>query len=137
MNGGILKKPLQSLRRNNLFNRRRLLFFSKKKTNPKDSFSKEGIMDVKNYCKNVDIELNAWRAKLYNVMRQMDDLPTGDKQRMYEKVNGLHIIVTELDERIDQLRTKCPTEWTPEKSEIKGKISDLEEQYNEVDSFFY
>jgi hypothetical protein len=52
-------------------------------------------------------------------------------------VNGLHIIVTELDERIDQLRTKCPTEWTPEKSEIKGKISDLEEQYNEVDSFFY
>jgi hypothetical protein len=94
-------------------------------------------MDVKDYCKNVDIELNAWRAKLYNVMRQMDDLPTGDKQRMYEKVNGLHIIVTELDERIDQLRTKCPTEWTPEKSEIKGKISDLEEQYNEVDSFFY
>ena len=94
-------------------------------------------MDVKDYCKNVDIELNAWRAKLYNVMRQMDDLPTGEKQRVYEQVNGLHIIVTELDERIDQLRTKCPTEWTPEKSEIKGKISDLEEQYNEVDSFFY
>ena len=94
-------------------------------------------MDVKDYCKNVDIELNAWRAKLYNVMRQMDDLPTGDKQRMYEKVNGLHIIVTELDERIDQLRTSCPTEWAPEKSEIKGKIADLEDKYDEVDSFFY
>ena len=94
-------------------------------------------MDIQDYCKNVDIELSTWRAKLNDVMRQMDDLPTGDKQRMYEKVNGLHIIVTELDERIDQLRTKCPTEWTPEKSEIKGKISDLEEQYNEVDSFFY
>ena len=39
-------------------------------------------MDVKDYCKNVDIELNAWRAKLYNVMRQMDDLPEGDKQRI-------------------------------------------------------
>ena len=94
-------------------------------------------MDVKDYCKNVDIELNAWRAKLYNIMRQMDDLSTGDKQRMYEKVNGLHIIMTELDERIDQLRTSCPTEWTPEKSEIKGKITDLEREYDEVDSFFY
>ena len=94
-------------------------------------------MNVKDYCKNVDIELNAWRAKLYNVMRQMDDLPTGDKQRVSEQVNGLHIIVNELDERIDQLRTNCPTEWAPEKSEIKSKITDLEDQYNEVDSFFY
>ena len=94
-------------------------------------------MDVKDYCKNVDIELNAWRAKLYNIMRQMDDLPAADKQRVNEQVNGLHTIVNELDNRIDQLRTICPTEWAPEKSEIKGKITHLEEQYDEVDSFFY
>jgi endogenous inhibitor of DNA gyrase (YacG/DUF329 family) len=94
-------------------------------------------MDVKDYCKNVDIELNAWRAKLYNVMRQMDELPTGKKQQILEQVNGLHNIVHELDERIDQLRTSCPTEWAPERSAIKGKISQMEEEYNEVDSFFY
>ena len=94
-------------------------------------------MDVKDYCKNVDIELNAWRAKLYNVMRQMDNLPAGDKQRINEQVNGIHLIMNELDERIDQLRTKCPTEWGPEKSEIKGKITEMEDQYDEVDSFFY
>ena len=99
--------------------------------------NKENVMDVKEYCKNVDIELNAWRAKLYNVMRQMDELPPGEKQQIIEQVNGLHNIVNELDERIDQLRTSCPTEWAPEKSEIKGKITEMEEQYNEVDSFFY
>ena len=93
-------------------------------------------MDVQDYCKNVDIELSTWRAKLNDVMRQMDDLPTGDKQRMFEKVNGLQIIMTELDERIDQLRTSCPTEWAPEKSEIKGKIAGLEKEYNEI-NFFY
>jgi len=53
-----------------------------KEDNPKDLFDKEGIINVKDYCKNVDIELNAWREKLYNVMRQMDDLPEGDKQRI-------------------------------------------------------
>ena len=93
-------------------------------------------MDVQDYCKNVDIELSTWRDKLNGVMRQVDDLPTGDKQRIFEKVNGLHIIVTELDERIDQLRTTCPTEWAPEKSEIKGKIAGLEKEYNEI-NFFY
>jgi hypothetical protein len=93
-------------------------------------------MDVQDYCKNVDIELSTWRDKLNGVMRQVDDLPTGDKQRMLEKVSGLQIIVTELDERIDQLRTSCPTEWAPEKSEIKGKIAGLEKEYNEI-NFFY
>ena len=94
-------------------------------------------MDVKDYCKNVDIELNAWRAKLYNVMRQMDELPEADKQKVHEQVDGLHTIVHDLDERIDQLRTSCPTEWAPEKAEIKGRITQMEEQYDEVDSFFY
>ena len=94
-------------------------------------------MDVKDYCKNVDIELNAWRAKLYNVMRQMDELPPGKKEQITEQVDGLHTIVHDLDERIHQLRTNCPTEWQPEKTEIKGKIAEMEEQYDEVDSFFY
>ncbi len=94
-------------------------------------------MDVKDYCKNVDIELNAWRAKLYNVMRQMDNLPAADKQKVHDQVDGLHTIVHELDERIDQLRTSCPTEWAPDRSAIKGKITEMEEQYDEVDSFFY
>jgi hypothetical protein len=94
-------------------------------------------MNVKDYCKNVDIELNAWRAKLYNVMRQMDGLPETDKQKVHDQVAGLHTIVHQLDERIDQLRTSCPTEWAPERSEIKEKITAMEEQYDEVDSFFY
>ena len=94
-------------------------------------------MDVKDYCKNVDIGLNDLRARLDKSMRQMDDLPAAEKQRVNEQVNGLHTIVTELDNRIDQLRTSCPTEWAPEKSEIKGKINDSERQYDKVDSVFY
>ncbi len=89
-------------------------------------------MDVKDYCKNVEMELTAWKAKLYTVMRQMDKLPTGDKQRMYEKVNGLHIIMTELDDRLDSLRTACPTEWSPERQKIKGKIADLGDRYEDA-----
>lgn len=94
-------------------------------------------MEVKDYCKNVEIELNAWKAKLYNVMRQMDKLPTGDKQRMYEKVNGIHIIMTELDDRLDDLRTSCPTEWSPVRKEIKGKMADLGNRYEETEGALF
>lgn len=89
-------------------------------------------MEVKDYCQNMDTELTAWKAKIYNVIRQMDSLPTGDKQRMYEKINGLHIIMTELDNRLDQLRTACPTEWKPARQEIKTTMADLGNRYEEA-----
>ena len=94
-------------------------------------------MDVKDYCKNVDIELNAWRAKLYNVMSQLDGLPADDKPKINHQLNGIHTIVHDLDDRIHQLRTSCPTKWAPEKTEIKSKIKELEEEYDEVDSYFF
>lgn len=89
-------------------------------------------MKVNDYCRNMDTELTAWKAKIYNVIRQIDRLPTGDKQRMYEKINGLHIIMTELDNRLDQLRTSCPTEWNPVRQEIKATMSDLGNRYEET-----
>lgn len=51
---------------------------------------------------------------------------------MYEKVNGLHIIMTELDERLDQLRTSCPADWSPVREEIKSKVGDLGTRYEEA-----
>ncbi|MEW6594033.1 MAG: hypothetical protein AB1413_04090 [Thermodesulfobacteriota bacterium] len=94
-------------------------------------------MELKDYCRSVDMELTGWKAKLYNVISQIDKLPTGDKQRMYEKVNGLHIIMAELDDRLDHLRTACPTEWSPERKTLKGKISDLGDEYDKVEKALF
>lgn len=94
-------------------------------------------MDVKDYCRNVDSELTSWKAKLYDVIRKMDKLSTGEKQRMYEQVNGLHIVMTELEDRIDQLRTSCPIDWAPERKKIKGKITDLGHKYEKTANEFF
>lgn len=90
------------------------------------------VMEVRDYCKNVGMELTLWKAKLYDVMHKMDQLPTGDKQRMYENVNDLHILMTELDDRLDMLRNECPTEWNPQREEIKTKLTNLESRYNDA-----
>lgn len=89
-------------------------------------------MEIKDYCRNVDMELNVWKAKLYDVISKMDHLPTANKQRMYEEVNGLHILMAELEERIEKLRSECPTEWSPDQEDIKVKFSELGSRYNDT-----
>lgn len=89
-------------------------------------------MEVKDYCRNMDIGLTMWKAKLYDVISKMDRMPTGDKQRMYEQVNGFHIVMADLDERIEKLRTECPTSWKPEQEEIRAGFSALNSKYNDT-----
>ena len=94
-------------------------------------------MEIKDYCRNVDTELTLWKAKLYDVLCKMDGLPTSNKQRMYEEVNGLHIIMAELDERIEKLRTECPIAWKPEREKIKIRLSDLSSRYNDTTGILF
>jgi hypothetical protein len=89
-------------------------------------------MEIKDYCKGVDMELTIWKARLYDVISKMDRLPTGDKQRMFGEVNGLHMVMADLDERIEKLRTECPTEWKPEREEIRAGFSNLNNRYNDT-----
>lgn len=89
-------------------------------------------MEINDYCKSVNMELTMWKAKLYDVISKVDHLPTGDKQRMYEEVNGLHIIMAELEDRIEKLRTECPTEWKPVQEEISTKLAGLSSKYNDT-----
>jgi hypothetical protein len=93
---------------------------------------KEIVMEIYDYCKNVDMELTVWKAKLYDVISKIDRLPTGSKQRMYEEINGLHIVMTELDDRIKKLRTECPVEWRPAQEDINVRLSGLSSRYNDA-----
>lgn len=94
-------------------------------------------MEIYDYCKNVNMELTVWKARLYDVISKIDHLPTGDKQRMYEEVNGLHIIMSELEERIEKLRTECPVEWKPTREEINVRLSGLSNRYNDATGVFF
>ena len=89
-------------------------------------------MEIKDYCKGVDMELTLWKARLYDVINHIERLPTGRKQRMYEEINGLHIVMADLDERIEKLRTECPTQWRPDHDDIRGKFSELNSRYNDT-----
>ena len=94
-------------------------------------------MEVKEYCKNVDIELTSWKAKLYDVIRKLDAMPSGHKEKVLPEIEGFHILMGELDERIEQLRSECPTEWSPSREEIKVKLDNLSSKFNDAEGILF
>ena len=82
-------------------------------------------MELQDYCRNVHIELSGWKAKVYDVVRKLDKVSTGEKAKVVDQVNDLHIIVEELEDRLSSLEKECPTEWSPVRTEIQNKLQAL------------
>jgi predicted nuclease with TOPRIM domain len=94
-------------------------------------------MDVKDYCNNVQMELNNWKSRLYDVMRTIDGLSTGEKQHMHDNIEDVHILLTELNDRVERLRSECPTEWSPQQEEIKIKVDNLKQRAEEMEKALF
>ena len=88
-------------------------------------------MDIKDYCKNVEAELSQWHLKFSHIVNEMDNLPASTKRQFYEEVNGLHMIISEMGDRIDRLKTECSIAWEPEKDEATPTIAGASERFNQ------
>jgi predicted nuclease with TOPRIM domain len=89
-------------------------------------------MDVTSYCENVSKELTGWKAKVDKIVKKLDKMPSGDKEKVVPQVNELHALMDELDDRIARLKRECPAEWSPDKIELDSKISRIINIYEEV-----
>lgn len=76
-------------------------------------------MDVKSYCDSLTIELTAWKAKIYDVIRRLEKVPSGHKEKVFPQINDIYVIVEELDDRIERLKKECPIQWEPFALRIK------------------
>ncbi|MBI9084026.1 MAG: hypothetical protein JEZ11_10545 [Desulfobacterales bacterium] len=67
-------------------------------------------MKAKNCCKTMEMELTGWKAIVYDITRKMEKLPGGEKEKILPHITDLHILVEEMDERIEQIRANCTPE---------------------------
>lgn len=89
-------------------------------------------MEVKDYCKSMEAEMTAWKAKLYDVMRNFDKLGTSEREKVLPNIEDLHIYLEEMTDRVEKLKNECPTEWSPIKKEIDGGNIDMRGKYEET-----
>jgi hypothetical protein len=89
-------------------------------------------MDVKDYCKSMETEMTAWKAKLYDVMRKVDKLGTAEREKVLPNIEDLHMLLEEMEDRVSKLKTECPAEWSPVKTEIDEGSIDMRGKYEET-----
>jgi hypothetical protein len=58
----------------------------------------------------MEMELTAWKAILYDITRKMEEMPGSEKQKILPNIEDLHILVAEMDQRIDEIRENCTPE---------------------------
>lgn len=82
-------------------------------------------MEVKEYCESLAGELIGWKARMYDVVRQLDKMSTGEKEKIVPEVYEIHAIIEELNDRIERLQRECPTQWTPDEIEMNERSTVL------------
>jgi hypothetical protein len=58
----------------------------------------------------MEMELTGWKAIVYDITRKMEELPGGEKEKIRPNIEDLHMLIAEMDERIDQIRDNCKPE---------------------------
>ena len=89
-------------------------------------------MDIKDYCKTVSNELADWKAKMSSVTQKTNALTEVDREKASPIVKELMAIMDDIDQKIAVLDRECPSEWSADKSDIDGKISQAKDKWKEV-----
>jgi len=67
-------------------------------------------MKARNCCKTMQAELTAWKANVYDIVRKMEELPGGEKDKVRPNIEDLHMLIAEMDDRIEDIRDNCTPE---------------------------
>lgn len=80
-------------------------------------------MASRGYCSNVAEELESWSEKLHTLSEGIDRIPSIDKYRMLPQIEQLHILMTELDDRLCDLMNSCPTVETGPAGKVRSGVT--------------
>ena len=89
-------------------------------------------MEAKDFCKGMQMELTAWKAKLYDVLTKFDRLGTAEKEKALPNIENLRMVVADLEDKICNLQVECPSDWGFQKKEIEDGHVDMRSKYEET-----
>jgi len=89
-------------------------------------------MDAKTYCDSLNHELTAWKAKIYDVLARSEKLPPKGKARVAPMIKDLNAVVDDLNARLDRLSRECPADFGPQRTEIKGRVTEMKTAWKKV-----
>ena len=94
-------------------------------------------MATKEYFPNVAEELAVWSDKLHALSRKIDHIPSIDKYKRLPQIEELHIIMTELDDRLCQIIEADPDFLSTNKEEVRYSNKSLGVHTNTGENEFF
>ena len=91
-------------------------------------------MELKYYCDSMYAELTLLKAKIYNIIRAVERMPGGTKEKLLPQLPELYALMDHLSEKIDRLMRECPVNWVATKREIEQAKKELEKKINYWDT---
>ncbi len=82
------------------------------------------------YCKGLEMEINAWKARLYDVLVAFDGSDAKSKDELKDSVNLLKSTVRELEGAIAQMETECPASMSAVEKSIGDKLQTVRVHYS-------
>ncbi len=89
-------------------------------------------MDVKDYCRSIEVELKDWKTKMYDMVRKVDKLRGADQDKLTAQVDGLHKHIEDIERIVSTLQTECPADFGPQKQEIDASQTEIKKQYEDA-----
>jgi hypothetical protein len=89
-------------------------------------------MDIENFCTYMKDEMTAWKAKTYDLMRNMEKMPPGSDENRSASIDEMRAIIDRVEQTIGKLEKECPTNWDSEKAELDHMICDIRERWSEA-----
>ena len=93
-------------------------------------------MASRDYCSSVSAELEQWSEKLHKLSSEIDQIPSINKYRLLPQIEELHIIMTELDDRLCDLMVACPTADRLDTVEVTRGIGNITPDYTTKNESF-
>ncbi len=87
-------------------------------------------MDTRDYCESMYAELTGMKARIYDILRVIDQMPVEARARIRPQTHELDILVGDLSRRIDRLMAECPADWSKAKMEIEELKEQIVEKIN-------
>ncbi len=84
------------------------------------------------YCEGVEMEVNAWKARLYDVITAFDGADATLRDKLKDSVALLKSTVRELDAAIAQFDRECPASVSEVERNIGDKLQTVRVHYSKA-----
>jgi hypothetical protein len=87
---------------------------------------------VKNYCKGIERELDAWKAALYDVMARFVGMDGKDQEALKDTIMEIKSLVATIEEKAKQMEAECPLDLAPAEKEFADKLNQIRVHYTKA-----